>query len=97
MVCYKIYHITHFWQKIIKLRKLLHGAKSLFSFQVSNIQEIFEALQEFESDMLSADISPADIITVISSVNLVMEVWSHCHYFICIGHFFFKKMRTKLI
>ena len=42
--------------------------------QVSNVQEIFEALQEYESDILSGDISPSDIITVISSVNPIMEV-----------------------
>ena len=41
---------------------------------MSNIHEIFEALQEFESDIMSGDFPPADIITVISSVNSVMEV-----------------------
>ena len=44
------------------------------ALQVSNVQEIFEALQEYESDILSGDISPSDIITVISSVNPIMEV-----------------------
>ena len=41
---------------------LFYQVSNIFLFyQVSNIHEIFEALQEFESDIMSGDFPPADI------------------------------------
>lgn len=46
--------------------------------QVSRTYEIFEALMEYERDVMSGNLSPSDIITVIISVNPVFEV-NHQH------------------
>lgn len=42
--------------------------------QVSRTYEIIESLLEYERDVMSGNLSPSDIITVILSVNPVIEV-----------------------
>lgn len=49
----------------------------IFYREVSHIHEIFEALLEYEADIISGNLQPTDIVNVISSVNPVLEGMLH--------------------
>jgi hypothetical protein len=52
---------------------------SVFVLQVSHVQDLFEALLEYESDIMAGNFTPSDIINIIASVNSILEV---CFYFL---------------
>lgn len=49
----------------------------LFYREVSKIQNIFEALLEYENDIITGNFTPTDIITAIASVNPIIEGMLH--------------------
>ncbi|XP_052770068.1 nuclear pore complex protein Nup133-like [Mya arenaria] len=49
----------------------------LFYREVSRIHEMFEALLDYETDVMSSNYTPANIVTVICSVNPVIEGMLH--------------------
>ncbi|XP_053405017.1 nuclear pore complex protein Nup133-like [Mercenaria mercenaria] len=51
--------------------------QDLFYREVSHIHDIFEALLEYENDIMCGNFAPSDIITVIASVNPIMEGMLH--------------------
>ena len=42
--------------------------------QVSRIQEIVGCLLEYQEEVLLADVTPTEILTVIMSINTILEV-----------------------
>ena len=54
---------------------------------MSHVQDIFEALLEYESDIMAGNFTPSDIITVIASVNPILEV-CFCFYIVLTVLFF---------
>ena len=42
--------------------------------QVSKVHEIAEALMEYEEDFLGADVTTQEVLTVVTSVNAVLQV-----------------------
>ncbi|XP_060607513.1 nuclear pore complex protein Nup133-like [Ruditapes philippinarum] len=51
--------------------------QDLFYREVSHVQDLFEALLEYESDIMAGNFTPADIINIIASVNSILEGMLH--------------------
>ncbi|XP_052097851.1 nuclear pore complex protein Nup133-like isoform X1 [Mytilus californianus] len=47
--------------------------QDIFYREVSKVHEIAEALMEYEEDFLAADVTTQDVLTVVSSVNAVLQ------------------------
>ncbi|CAG2211757.1 NUP133 [Mytilus edulis] len=65
-------------KKVLEKRRDFDSMQSLtpqdiFYREVSKVHEIAEALMEYEEDFLAADVTTQDVLTVVSSVNAVLQ------------------------
>ena len=60
------------WQRCTGIdRSLMINAE--FSVQVSGIHELLNSLVEMEKDILSAELTSSDIVSMISNINTIIQ------------------------